>query len=127
MAEGLIRTLYPDRYEPYSAGTEPSTVNPYVIEVMAEIGIDISSHRSKHVNEFLGMDVDYVITVCDHAKQACPFFPGGKELMHKGFQDPAAFEGSEDEKIATFRHVRDEIKDWVVETFGGEGERERLK
>lgn len=73
MAEGLIRTLYPDRYEPYSAGTEPSGVNPYAVKVMAELGIDIWSHRSKHVNEFFGMDIDYVITVCDHAKQICPF------------------------------------------------------
>lgn len=94
---------------------------------MAELGIDISSHRSKHVNEFFGMDIDYVITVCDHAKQICPFFPGGKRSMHKGFDDPAAFKGSEDEKIAIFRRVRDEIREWIVETFGGEGEKERLK
>ncbi|MBW1717105.1 MAG: arsenate reductase ArsC [Deltaproteobacteria bacterium] len=127
MAEGLIRTLYPERYEPYSAGTEPSALNPYAVEVMAESGIDISSHRSKHVNEFLGMDIDYVITVCDQAKQVCPFFPAGKESMHKGFEDPAAFDGSEDEKIAIFRRVRDEIRDWIVETFGGEGKGERLK
>ncbi|MBW2342174.1 MAG: arsenate reductase ArsC [Deltaproteobacteria bacterium] len=127
MAEGLIRTLYPERYEPYSAGTEPSALNPYAVEVMAESEIDISSHRSKHVNEFLGMDIDYVITVCDQAKQVCPFFPAGKESMHKGFEDPAAFDGSEDEKIAIFRRVRDEIRDWIVETFGGEGKGERLK
>ena len=95
---------------------------------MAELGIDILSHRSKHVNEFLGMDIDYIITVCDHAKQVCPFFPSGKEFMHKGFQDPAAFTGREDEKIAIFRRVRDEIGEWIVESFGGErGERERLK
>jgi len=127
MAEGLMGTLYPDRYEVFSAGMEPSGVNPYAVKVMGEIGIDISSHRSKHVNEFFGMDIDYVITVCDQAKQVCPFFPGGKELMHKGFQDPAAFEGSDQEKIAVFRRVRDEIGDWIEETFGGEGERERLK
>ena len=73
MAEGLMRTLYPDRYVAYSAGTEPSGVNPYAVKVMVELGIDISSHRSKHVNEFFGMDIDYVIMVCDHAKQICPF------------------------------------------------------
>jgi len=94
---------------------------------MAEIGIDISSHHSKSLNEFLDMKFDYVVTVCDHAKQICPFFPGGKESIHKGFEDPAAFTGREDEKIAIFRRVRDEIREWIVETFGGEGERERLK
>jgi arsenate reductase len=127
MAEGLIRTLYPDRYEAYSAGTEPSHVNRYVIKVMAEIGINISRYRSKGLNEFLNSEFDYLITVCDHAKQTCPFFPGGKEFIHRGFEDPAAFSGSEEQKMATFRRVRDEIREWIVETFGGEGERERLK
>jgi len=127
MAEGLMRTLYPDRYEPWSAGTEPSGVNPYAVKVMAEIGIDISLHGSKSLDDFLDMKFDYVVTVCDHAKQICPFFPGGKESMHKGFEDPAAFKGSEDEKIAIFRRVRDKIRDWIVETFGGEGGRERLR
>ena len=127
MAEGLMRTLYPDRYEPWSAGTEPSGVNPYAVKVMAEIGIDISLHRSKSLDDFLDMKFDYVVTVCDHAKQICPFFPGGKESIHKGFEDPAAFTGREDEKIAIFRRVRDEIGEWIVESFGGEGERGRLK
>ena len=127
MAEGLIRTLYPDRYEPYSAGTEPSTVNPYAVRVMAELGIDISSHCSKPLDEFLDMKFDYLVTVCNQAKQACPLFPGGKESIHKGFEDPAAFTGSEDEKIPIFRRVRDEIRKWIVETFGKEGGRERLK
>ena len=125
MAEGLIGTLYPDRYEPYSAGTEPSGVNPYAVKVMAELGIDIQSHRSKHLDEFFGMDIDYVITVCDHAKQTCPFFPGGQEFIHRGFEDPAAFSGSEEQKMATFRRVRDEIREWIVESFGGERGREK--
>lgn len=91
---------------------------------MAELGIDISLHRSKSSDEFLDMKFDYVVTVCDQAKQVCTFFPGGKEFMHKGFQDPAAFEGSEDEKMVVFRRVRDEIGEWIVESFGGErGER----
>ncbi len=91
---------------------------------MAEIGIDISLHRSKSLDEFLDMKFDYVVTVCDQAKQVCPLFPGGKEFMHKGFQDPAAFEGSEDEKMVVFRRVRDEIREWIVESFGGgRGER----
>jgi len=127
MAEGLMRTLYPDRYEPYSAGTEPRGVNPYAVKGMAEIGIDISSHRSKSLNEFLDMKFDYVVTVCDQAKQVCPFFPGGKESIHKGFENPAAFKGNKDGKIAIFRRVRDEIREWIVETFGGEGGRESLK
>ena len=119
-----MRTLYPDRYVVFSAGTKPSTVNPYAVRVMAELGIDISSHRSKRLDEFLDMKFDCVVTVCDQAKQVCPFFHGGKEFMHKGFQDPAAFEGSEDEKMVVFRRVRDEIRNWIVESFGGErGER----
>jgi len=127
MAEGLMRTLYPDRYVVFSAGTEPRGVNPYAVKVMGEIGIDISSHRSKSSDEFLDMKFDYVVTVCDQAKQVCPFFPGGKESIHKGFENPAAFKGNKDGKIAIFRRVRDEIREWIVETFGGEGERERLK
>ena len=115
-----MKTLYPDRYEVFSAGTEPSGVSPYAIKVMAEIGIDISRNRAKGVNEFLDMAFDYVVTVCDHARQTCPFFPGGKELLHKGFADPAAFEGNEDEKTAAFSRLRDEIRDWITEVFGGE-------
>jgi len=73
------------------------------------------------------MKFDYVVTVCDQAKQVCPFFPGGKESIHKGFENPAAFKGNKDGKIAIFRRVRDEIREWIVETFGGEGGRESLK
>jgi len=117
MAEGFLNTLYPDRYEAYSAGTEPTMVNPYAVQVMKEVGIDISYHRSKAVREFLHMDIDYVITVCDHARQTCPFFPGGKEIIHKGFEDPAAFSGGEDDTLAVFRRLRDEILSWIKETF----------
>jgi len=119
MAEGFLNTLYPQRYEAYSAGTEPSGVNPFAVRVMREIGVDISHHRVKGVSEFLGMEIDYVVTVCDHARRACPFFPGGKRVIHKGFEDPAAFRGSEEEKMALFRRVRDEIRGWIEETFGG--------
>jgi len=119
MAEGFLRTLYPQRYEAYSAGTEPSGVNPFAVRVMREIGIDISHHRVKGVSEFLGMEIDYVVTVCDHARRTCPFFPGGKRVIHKGFEDPAAFRGSEEEKMALFGRVRDEIRGWIEETFGG--------
>jgi arsenate reductase (thioredoxin) len=120
MAEGLVNALYGDRYLAFSAGTEPSAVNPDAIRAMQEIGIDISGHRSKSVDEFLDQDLDYVVTVCDHAKESCPFFPGGRKPMHKGFQDPASAAGTEEEKLAVFRHVRDEIRDWIEETFGKE-------
>ncbi|BAF60433.1 protein-tyrosine-phosphatase [Pelotomaculum thermopropionicum SI] len=84
---------------------------------MGEIGIDLSSHRSKSVNEFLGRDIDYVVTVCDQARETCPFFPGGKEYIHQGFADPSALTGPEEDVLAGYRRVRDEIKDWVEKTF----------
>jgi arsenate reductase len=118
MAEGLVNALYSDRYRAFSAGTEPSTLNPYAVRVMQEIGIDISDHRSKSVDEFMDQDLDYVVTVCDHAKESCPFFPGGRMPMHKGFQDPALVAGTEAEKLQVFRRVRDEMRDWVERTFG---------
>lgn len=117
MAEGILNALYGDRYEAHSAGTEPSQVNPYAIRVMAEIGIDISGHSSKGVEQFLDQEFDVVVTVCDHAKETCPFFPGGKERIHRGFQDPAAIKGREEENATLFRRVRDEIQDWIEETF----------
>jgi arsenate reductase len=117
MAEGLVNAFYGDRLEAQSAGTEPSQVNPLAVRIMAEIGIDISGHHSKGVEEFLDQDFEYVVTVCDHANETCPFFPGGKERIHRGFKDPAAVEGNEDEKLAVFRQVRDEIRNWVKETF----------
>ena len=118
MAEGILRTLYGDRYEAYSAGTQPTKVNPYAIKVMSEIGIDISNHRSKSAEEFRGKEFDYIVTVCDNAKEACPFFPGGKTYLHKGFKDPSEFKGNENEIVAEFQRVRDEIKRWIEETFG---------
>jgi arsenate reductase len=120
MAEGFVNALYGERYLAFSAGTEPSKVNPYAVRVMQEIGIDISDHRSKSVDEFLDQDLDYVVTVCDHAKEVCPFFPGGRKALHKGFQDPAAVAGTEDEKLSLFRRVREEIRDWVEKIFGNE-------
>jgi arsenate reductase len=117
MVEGLVNAFYGDRLEAQSAGTEPSEVNPLAIGVMAEIGIDISGHHSKGVEEFLDQEFEYVVTVCDHANETCPFFPGGKKRIHRGFQDPAAAKGSEDEKLAVFRRIRDEIRHWLEETF----------
>jgi len=117
IAEGFLRSLYADRYEAHSAGTEPSSVNPHAIQVMAEIGIDISFQRSKGIDEFIHKEIDYVITVCDHAQQTCPFFPGEKKLIHKGFKDPASFHGSDNETLALFRQVRNEIKAWIEKDF----------
>ena len=118
MAEGFLNTLHQDRYVAFSAGTEPSMVNPLAIQVMEEVGIDISSHRSKNVKDFLSVELDLVVTVCDQARQTCPFFPGGKEIIHKGFEDPAALSGSKEQKLALFRRVRDEIRTWIEEVFG---------
>ncbi len=115
MAEGLMRALFGDKFESYSAGTVATRVNPLAIKVMAEIGIDISHHRSKSVEEFRGWEFDYVVTVCDQAKESCPFFPGARKYLHKGFEDPSQYEG--DEAIQKFREVRDEIKEWLIETF----------
>ncbi|MEO0076943.1 MAG: arsenate reductase ArsC, partial [candidate division WOR-3 bacterium] len=99
--------------------TQPTKVNPYAIKVMQEIGIDISQHRSKSVQEFLNEEIDYVITVCDSANETCPFFPGGKKRMHQSFPDPTSFIGisSEEESLNVFRQVRDKIKQWIQETF----------
>ncbi|ACI19105.1 arsenate reductase ArsC [Dictyoglomus thermophilum] len=117
MAEGIVNALYGDEYEAYSAGTEPRGVNPLAIEVLKEIGIDISHHRSKSIEEFKGQEFDYVVTVCDNAKENCPFFPGGKKYIHRGFMDPASVEGSYEEKLYAFRKVRDEIMDWIKSYF----------
>jgi len=119
MAEALMNALYGDQYTAWSAGTEPSEVNPYAIRVMEEAGVDMAGHHSKGMEPVLGQDFDYVVTVCDHANEACPFFPGGKERIHKGFEDPAAIEGPEEAKLGGFRHTRDGIKAWIEEGFGG--------
>ena len=117
MAEGFLNALLGDRYEGQSAGIEPSRVNPYAIKAMAEVGIDISKHRSKSIEEFRGRNFDYVVTVCDSAREACPFFPG-EVLLHKEFRDPSEFRGTEDEIMRQVRQVRDEIKEWMMKTFG---------
>lgn len=109
MAEGLLRHDAGDRFDVFSAGTRPTQVRPEAITVMQELGIDISGHRSKSVDEFAGHDFDYVVTVCDNAKASCPTFPG-TTTIHWSFDDPAAVEGSEEERLAAFRHVRDELR-----------------
>ena len=110
MAEGLLRHDAGDKFEAESAGVISSFVRPQAIEAMKEIGIDISLHRSKSVDEFAGQNFDYVITVCDNAKESCPLFPGKAERIHWSFDDPAEASGSEEEKLAVFRCVRDEIR-----------------
>ncbi len=109
MAEGLLRQEAGDRYEVFSAGTRPSHVRPEAIEVMQEVGIDISSHHSKSVDEFVAQQFDYIITVCDNAKENCPVFPGRNERVHWSIEDPAAAQGSVEERKAVFRRIRDEI------------------
>lgn len=110
MAEGLLRSLGQGRFEVFSAGTKPGVVRPEAITAMRERGIDISSHRSKHVQEFDGHAFDYVITVCDAARDNCPVFAGRTERLHWSFPDPAAVEGSEEERLAAFRTVRDSLE-----------------
>ncbi len=110
MAEGLFRQAAGDRYEVFSAGTKPAQVRPEAIAVMREIGIDISGHRAKSVDEFTGQELDLVITVCDNANESCPVFPGRTQRVHWPFEDPAAVAGSEEQRIAVFRSIRDQIR-----------------
>ncbi|MCY4000352.1 MAG: arsenate reductase ArsC [Bacteroidetes bacterium] len=116
MAEGILRHLYDDHYEVHSAGTEPGGVSPFAVRVMEEIGINIQHHTSKDVHEFLTMYLDTVITVCDSAQEQCPFVPARVNLHHR-FEDPRATTGSDEEKLAAFRRVRDEIHLWVQDYF----------
>jgi arsenate reductase (thioredoxin) len=110
MAEGWLRHLAGDRFDSFSAGARPSGfVHPLAIRVMAEIGVDISGHLSKSLDEFAGQTFDLLVTVCDNAREACPVFAGAVSREHWGFEDPAEAGGSDDEKLKLFRHVRDEI------------------
>ena len=116
MAEGILRHLYDDHYEVYSAGTEPVGVSLFAIRVMEEIGINIEHHTSKDVHEFLSLHLDTVVTVCDSAHQQCPFVPARVNL-HRRFEDPRTTPGSDQEKMAAFQRVRDEIHLWVQDYF----------
>jgi len=134
MAEGLLRHLYGDKYEAFSAGATPTQVNPFAIKVMAEVGVDISKQRSKGVEEFRNEDIDLVVSVCESSvKVACPFCSSpilgdrpkiigetlsrAKRYLHHPFSDPSEVDGSYDEKIAAFRHIRDDIKKWIYDYF----------
>ena len=122
MAEGLLRHLAGDRFEAHSAGTEASHVRPLAIRAMDEIGVDISGQESKTLDRYLGEPFDYVITVCDDANEACPFFPGAKSRLHWSLPDPSAAEGTEEERLSVFRSVRDGIRDRVqAELVNGRG------
>jgi len=123
MGEGLLRQMAGDRFEVASAGVAPSQVRPEAIEVMKEIGIDISAQRSKSVDKFTDQEFDYVITVCDNANEQCPVFPGKTKRLHWSFEDPAAVAGDEDARLKAFRKVRDQIEKRLVE-FGEIGNRD---
>jgi arsenate reductase len=109
MAEGLLRHMAGDRIEVASAGTQPVGLNPRAVEVMREVGIDISRHRSKKVSEWLGQRFTYVITVCDSARQSCPVFPGAFKSFHWSIEDPAGATGTDEERTAVFRRIRNEL------------------
>jgi len=118
MAEGLLRSFGGGDFEIHSAGTDPKGLNPLAVEVMREIGIDISGHQSKSLERYLGQQFDYIITVCDRAHDRCPTFPGDNERIHWGFEDPAAMNGTRAEQMAVFRRVHNEISErlrvWVT-------------
>jgi arsenate reductase len=128
MGEGLLRALYGQRYEVHSAGIEASHVDSHALKAMSEIGIDISDQYSKNMNEYQGILFDVAVTLCDEAKESCPICgvslealisaPAAKRTIHKTFKDPATMEGSEEDQLAAFRQVRDEIRNWIDQTFG---------
>lgn len=118
MAEGLLRSLYENEYDSFSAGTAPATVHPLAVKVMAEIGVDISKAYAKSLEEFTSRPMDYVVTVCDNARENCPYFPAEIKNIHHKFTDPSQIAGSEEEMLAAFRQARDTIKSWIIETFG---------
>jgi len=120
MAEGVLRDRLGDRYDAYSAGTERTRVRPLAERAMAELGIDISEHTSKAVSDLPDMKFDVVVTVCDSAREACPYIPAVERNVHHSFEDPSSAEGTEAERLAVFRRVRDEIAQWIEETFGDE-------
>ena len=110
MAEGIVRHDGAGKFEAFSAGVKPGIVRPEAIAVMKEIGIDISNHRSKSIDEILNVPLDIIVTVCDNAKETCPVFPAKVEFLHWPFEDPAHVEGTQEEREAAFRKVRDQIR-----------------
>jgi arsenate reductase len=119
MAEGLVNHYLCERFQAFSAGTEATRVNPLAARVLAELGIDTASLRSKTMDEFSGQPFDHVVTLCGDANEKCPLFFGGVERIHRGFEDPSRLKGSEEEVLPEFRRVRDEIKNWIMHYFRG--------
>ncbi len=117
MAEGIVNSMFGDSFEAFSAGISPSSVNPYAISAMKDIGINIENNRSKSVNEFNDLNFDYAVTVCDSARESCPVFTGAKKIIHKGFNDPSSKTGNSEEILEEFKSVRDQIKTWIEEEF----------
>ena len=120
MAEGLLRDRYGDHYDVYSAGTERAHVRALAAEVMEEIGVDLSGHTSNTIEDLGDRTFDVVVTVCDAAREACPYLPAEKENRHRSFEDPSAAEGSTEERRAVFRRVRDDLAAWIDDTFAPE-------
>jgi arsenate reductase len=119
MAEGLLRAKYGDRYEVASAGTEQTHVRPLAIQAMSEAGLDIADHTSTTIDTVTAdRSFDIVVTVCDHAREACPYVPARQQTLHRSFDDPSAATGTDEEQLAVFRRVRDEIARWIDDTFG---------
>ncbi len=114
MAEGWTRHLHADKFEAHSAGVKPVQLHPLAVQVMKEAGVDISAQKSKHVRVLKDVDFDYVVTVCDSARESCPIFPGKTKVLHVDFEDPAAAPGSNEEILSVFRRVRDQIKDFIA-------------
>lgn len=117
MAEGLLKHILQDKYDIESAGTKPSIVRPEAIAALAEVGIDISQNRSKSVDEFRDREFSFVLTVCDNARENCPYFPAKTRLIHHPFEDPADAEGDFDLRLAAFRRVRDQIREYFADEF----------
>jgi arsenate reductase len=121
MAEGIVNHYLGDRFQAFSAGTEATRVNPLAIQVLSELGIDISGHRSKTLDEFAGEKFDYVITLCGSANERCPIFFGGVRRIHIGFDDPSQVNGTPEEVLPEFRRVRDDIRSRLEEFFAADG------
>jgi arsenate reductase (thioredoxin) len=120
MAEAILNNLFPGSYQAFSAGTEPTKVNPNVLKALAEKNIPAGKLYSKSVDTFSDQEFDYVVTLCDSAQKTCPFFPGAINYIHNPFEDPAKAAGNGDEPLDSFRKVRDEIEQWIVKTFGSD-------
>jgi arsenate reductase len=117
MAEGLLRHIYSDRYEAFSAGSDPTFVHPLCATVMEEVGIDISRQMPKHMSIFIGSHFDYIVNTCKGAREMCPVFPGNVKRLHWAIEDPAVVKGQEKEKLAAFRKTRDELKQRITKIF----------